>query len=110
MGVKSGERGSAAAGGAPEREAEGRRPSEPGMTLDSSDKLRCHIVSVERNGQRESLHIAEQVLSEENTIKLPRARNDEHAGGVHKLVVEGNCWELLLQRLRYDLAPKPARS
>ena len=40
--LKSGERASATEG-APARDAEGRRPRDPGMTLDSSERL--HMVT-----------------------------------------------------------------
>lgn len=58
VGLNEGEDGTQ---GAPARDAEGRRPRDPGMTLDSSERLKKHKAHLKRcqNKIGNLLHITE---------------------------------------------------
>jgi len=92
--------------GASARDAEGNKPSEPGMILASSDKLQTKL-RYERTELHRTLHVTEQVFSKNNTVQLPGISDDVHGGSVDKLMLEFDLRILLRQGLCDNLPPEP---
>ena len=53
--------------------------------------------------------VAEQVGAEEDAVELGRSADDEHAGAVDEVVVEGQLRELLGVQVADDRPPEPRR-
>lgn len=97
------------ASGAPAREAEGRRPREPGMTDDSSERLWSHAnLSIPASFYTllNRSHITEHVLGQQDTVQLPRVRNHDHSGRVDQLVFELELRVFLRHELCHRLSPE----
>lgn len=98
--------------GRPERDAEGRRPREPGMTEVSSDRMspkrlsaEAKPVSLRRNNSRKIT-----ALTENDTVELFRVCADKHGSTIYKLVIEGYIRELLRKHLCNCSSPESASS
>ena len=67
--------------GAPASDADGRRPRDPGMTLDSSDRL--YHLTVSNLQSRQGgwyLHITEQIFGQDDTVQFSWVGYDQHSG------------------------------
>ena len=97
--------------GAPARDAEGRRPSDPGMTELSSDRLR-NINETARGDHRHArdLHVPKHVLRDQNTVKLPRAGDHDHSRRVYQLMLQFQLGVFLSHELSHRLPPESRRS
>ena len=73
--------------GAPAREAEGRRPKEPGMTLAWSERL--YIVSHRAFPAPEHhLHVSKQVSRQDDSVEFLRVLHDEHGSRINVVVIK----------------------
>jgi hypothetical protein len=95
--------------GAPARDAEGRRPSEPGMTELSSDRLQGKVQSRSRRPRRRHAHVTEQVFRDDDAVQLSRVGDHDHRGGVHQMMVERQLRVLLFHQGRHGLPPETGR-
>ncbi len=72
--------------GNPAKDAEGSSPSEPGMTLLSSERLsEGHRVSLALRDHRKdnNLHVSEKVLCQYNAVELSRISNHDHCSSIY---------------------------
>ena len=74
------------------------------MTLDSSERLQ-DVISVVKTTYQRYVHVAEQVLRQNDTVQLFGARDHKHGYRVNEVVVERELGLLRLKGLRHDLAP-----
>lgn len=76
--------------GGPANEAEGRRPREPGITLDWSDRLHgSKSCSVRTNRCRVGhLHVTKQIFSQDYTIQFSWIRYDQHGSRVNEVMIQ----------------------
>lgn len=97
--------------GAPANEADGKSPSEPGITELSSLRLPSHqlLHPVIMSHQYHS-HIAKHVFGQNHSIQLPRIGNHDHGRRVHELMIQLQLGILLGQSIRHDLPPQPRSS
>lgn len=100
--------------GAPASDEDGKRPKDPGMTEDSSERLqtlspllsRLTRNQVQRNP---NLHVSEQILRQDHPIQLPRITNHNHRRRIHQHVIQLQLRILLLDQFRHSLSPQPRR-
>lgn len=73
--------------GAPAREAEGRRPKEPGMTLAWSERL--YVVSYRVcPALKRHIHVSKQVSCQHNSVEFLRVLHDKHGSRVNVVVIK----------------------
>lgn len=100
--------------GMPPSEADGRRPSEPGMTDVSSERMSPNKFSAAGRRavslgemRRSSKKKSTRERTEDDAVQLPRVGADEHGGRVDELVVELEVRVLLVKRFLDDPTPQP---
>lgn len=91
--------------GAPANDADGRRPSDPGITLDWSDKLKKQRSTSERRRRQIHQHITEKILCENHAVQFAWVSDNQHSCRVNQVVIEGNLWVFFRQGLGDDLPP-----
>ena len=101
-----------AGSGAPARDAEGRRPSDPGMTELSSERLvsvTALLCTSLASTTRLNPHVTEHVLGQEHTVELARVGDHDHGCRVDQLVLELEVRVVSRHDLRDGLSPESGR-